>query len=71
MGMPPVLLTGAGTAVAGAGKALLPLIDKLANTMIADNPVLLEDLRYRQQQGGAAAGVTEGGAAAGAAAPRG
>jgi hypothetical protein len=41
----PVMVTGAASAVAGAGKALMPLIDKLASTMIADNPVLLEDLR--------------------------
>jgi hypothetical protein len=46
---PPALLVTAGaaaaSAVAGAGRAVLPLIDRLANTLIADNPVLLEDVR--------------------------
>jgi hypothetical protein len=32
-------------AVAGAGKAIMPLFDKLATTLISDNPMLLEDLR--------------------------
>lgn len=35
----------AATAVAGAGKAIMPLLDRLATNLIADNPVLLEDLR--------------------------
>jgi hypothetical protein len=36
----------AALAVAGAGKALMPLVDKLAATLISDNPMLLEDLRW-------------------------
>lgn len=36
----------AAAAVGSAGTALMPLIDKLATTLIADNPVLLEDLRW-------------------------
>jgi len=35
----------AAAAVGSAGMALVPLLDKLAATLIADNPVLLEDLR--------------------------
>ena len=35
----------AAAAVGSAGMALVPLIDRLATTLIADNPVLLEDLR--------------------------
>jgi len=53
MMMGPVMATGAvgaASAVAGAGRALMPLIDKLANTMIGDNPVLLDDLRRAQME---------------------
>jgi hypothetical protein len=35
----------AAAAVGSAGMALVPLLDKLATTLIADNPVLLDDLR--------------------------
>lgn len=31
--------------VAGAGKALFPMFDTLANSVIGDNPHLLEELR--------------------------
>lgn len=45
----PALLATAGaaaaSAVGAAGRAVLPLIDSLANTLIADNPVLLEDVQ--------------------------
>ena len=47
---------GAASAVAGAGRALMPLIDKLANTMIGDNPVLLDDLRWGRGEWGARVG---------------
>jgi hypothetical protein len=50
--MPALLAKGSGqvagaaaSAVAGAGKAIMPLFDKLATTLISDNPMLLEDLR--------------------------
>lgn len=50
--MPALLAKGSGQvagaaayAVAGAGKAIMPLFDKLATTLISDNPMLLEDLR--------------------------
>lgn len=50
--VPAMLMKGSGQvagaaalAVAGAGRALMPLVDKLATTLISDNPVLLEDLR--------------------------
>eukprot|EP00879_Flechtneria_rotunda_P020804 GHRR01021900.1.p1 GENE.GHRR01021900.1~~GHRR01021900.1.p1 ORF type:complete len:296 (+),score=94.51 GHRR01021900.1:216-1103(+) len=50
--VPALLMKGSGQvagaaalAVTGAGKAILPLFDKLATTLISDNPVLLEDLR--------------------------
>lgn len=39
----------AAAAVGSAGMALVPLIDKLAATLIADNPVLLEDLRWARR----------------------
>jgi hypothetical protein len=35
--------------MAGAGKVLMPLVDKLAATLISDNPMLLEDLRWVSQ----------------------
>lgn len=51
--MPAMLVKGSGQvagaaalAVAGAGKALMPLVDKLATSLISDNPMLLEDLRW-------------------------
>ena len=51
--MPALLVKGSGQvagaaalAVAGAGKALMPLVDKLATSLISDNPMLLDDLRY-------------------------
>ncbi|GBF93771.1 hypothetical protein Rsub_06103 [Raphidocelis subcapitata] len=40
----------AAAAVGSAGLALVPLLDKLAATLIADNPVLLDDLRRAQAQ---------------------
>lgn len=50
--VPAMLMKGSGQvagaaalAVAGAGKALMPLVDKLATSLISDNPMLLEDLR--------------------------
>lgn len=50
--VPAMLVKGSGQvagaaalAVAGAGKALMPLVDKLATSLISDNPMLLEDLR--------------------------
>jgi hypothetical protein len=50
--MPALIAKGSGQvagaaafAVAGAGKAIMPLFDKLATTLISDNPMLLEDLR--------------------------
>lgn len=50
--VPGLLMKGSGQvagaaahAVAGAGKAIMPLLDKFASTLISDNPVLLEDLR--------------------------
>jgi hypothetical protein len=62
----PQLLATAGaaaaSAVAGAGRAVLPLIDRLATTLIADNPVLLEDIRQ------ARAALAEAGSEAAAAA---
>ncbi|KAF6262489.1 hypothetical protein COO60DRAFT_1699220 [Scenedesmus sp. NREL 46B-D3] len=55
--MPALLAKGSGQvagaaafAVAGAGKAIMPLFDKLATTLISDNPMLLEDLRRTQMQ---------------------
>eukprot|EP00879_Flechtneria_rotunda_P017494 GHRR01018343.1.p1 GENE.GHRR01018343.1~~GHRR01018343.1.p1 ORF type:complete len:436 (+),score=201.31 GHRR01018343.1:371-1678(+) len=55
--VPALLMKGSGQvagaaalAVTGAGKAILPLFDKLATTLISDNPVLLEDLRRAQHQ---------------------
>ncbi|KAF8073061.1 hypothetical protein HT031_000722 [Scenedesmus sp. PABB004] len=55
--MPALLMKGSGQvagaaalAVAGAGKALVPLFDKLATSLISDNPMLLEDLRRAQVQ---------------------
>lgn len=51
--VPAMLVKGSGQvagaaalAVAGAGKALMPLVDKLATSLISDNPLLLEDLRW-------------------------
>jgi type III secretion system FlhB-like substrate exporter len=51
--MPALIAKGSGQvagaaafAVAGAGKAIMPLFDKLATTLISDNPMLLEDLRW-------------------------
>lgn len=55
--VPAMLVKGSGQvagaaalAVAGAGKALMPLVDKLATSLISDNPMLLEDLRQAQSQ---------------------
>lgn len=45
----------AAAAASGAGKALLPMFDKLATSLIGDNPALLEDLRRTQQAAQAAA----------------
>ncbi|GFH27983.1 uncharacterized protein HaLaN_26387 [Haematococcus lacustris] len=42
--------TAAVAAAAGAGKALFPLLDSLANNMIGDNPHLVEELRRTQRQ---------------------
>ncbi|GFH10043.1 uncharacterized protein HaLaN_05286 [Haematococcus lacustris] len=42
--------TAAVAAAAGAGKALFPLLDSLANNMIGDNPHLVEELRRTQCQ---------------------
>lgn len=50
--VPGLLMKGSGQvagaaalAVAGAGKAIMPLLDKVATSLISDNPMLLEDLR--------------------------
>lgn len=50
--VPAMLVKGSGQvagaaalAVAGAGKALMPLVDKLATSLISENPMLLEDLK--------------------------
>lgn len=50
--VPGMLMKGSGQvagaaalAVAGAGKAIMPLLDKVATSLISDNPMLLEDLR--------------------------
>lgn len=50
--VPAMLMKGSGQvagaaalAVAGAGKALMPLMDKLATSLMSENPMLLEDLR--------------------------
>lgn len=47
----------AALAVAGAGKALMPVFDRLATSLISENPVLLEDLRCVRSGGGQARGV--------------
>ncbi len=50
--VPALLVKGSGQvagaaalAVAGAGRALVPLFDRLATTLISDNPMLVADLR--------------------------
>jgi hypothetical protein len=69
MAAPPMVAGAAASAVAGAGRALMPLLDKLAAGLIADNPVLVEDLRWvggRQEGGRVWEGSTERWAAGGA-----
>jgi len=50
--VPAMLMRGSGhvagaaaMAMAEAGKAIMPLVDKLANSFISDDPLLLADLR--------------------------